>query len=99
MPGGPYSSTPLGTRAPSFWKRRGSRRNSTISSSSARASSTPATSSQRTLELDLGSIVFGFVLGIARTSFHVRNTSSAKHNGMNQVNRNACNASMMSLSI
>jgi hypothetical protein len=49
----------LGTRAPSRWKRFGSRRNWTISSSSPRASSTPATSAQRTLEFERGSIVFG----------------------------------------
>ena len=47
VPGGPCSSTPLGTFAPSFLKRFGSRRNSTISRSSSLASSAPATSSQR----------------------------------------------------
>ena len=44
VPGGPTSSTPLGMRAPravNFW---GSRRNSTISSSSSFSSSAPATS-------------------------------------------------------
>ena len=51
VPGGPCSSTPLGTRAPRRAKRSGSRRNSTISASSALASSTPATSSQRTIDV------------------------------------------------
>ena len=44
VPGGPYSSTPLGMRAPSAWKRLGFSRNSLISSSSSTASSAPATS-------------------------------------------------------
>src|SRR4029077_12281266 len=57
VPGGPYSNTPLGTRAPSFLNRLGSRRNSTISSSSSRASSAPATSCQRT-EWPVGGLVF-----------------------------------------
>ena len=44
VPGGPYSSTPLGMRAPSAWNFFGFSRNSLISWSSSTASSTPATS-------------------------------------------------------
>ena len=44
VPGGPYSSTPLGMRAPSAWNFLGFSRNSLISWSSSTASSTPATS-------------------------------------------------------
>ena len=44
VPGGPYSSTPLGIRAPSAWNFLGFSRNSLISCSSSTASSTPATS-------------------------------------------------------
>src|SRR6266480_547924 len=44
VPGGPYSSTPLGMRAPSAWNFFGFSRNSLISCSSSTASSTPATS-------------------------------------------------------
>ena len=44
VPGGPYSSTPLGMRAPSCWNFLGFSRNSLISCSSSTASSTPATS-------------------------------------------------------
>ena len=44
MPGGPYSSTPFGIRAPSAWNFFGFSRNSLISCSSSTASSTPATS-------------------------------------------------------
>ncbi len=44
VPGGPYSSTPLGIRAPSAWNFFGFSRNSLISWSSSTASSTPATS-------------------------------------------------------
>ena len=49
VPGGPTTSTPLGSRPPSRWKRCGSLRNSIISSSSALASSHPATSWNVTL--------------------------------------------------
>ena len=48
VPGGPTSSAPRGMRPPSRWNFCGSRRNSTISSRSALASSTPATSSNVT---------------------------------------------------
>ena len=44
VPGGPYSSTPVGMRAPSAWNFLGFSRNSLISCSSSTASSTPATS-------------------------------------------------------
>ena len=49
VPGGPTSSTPLGMRPPSFLNALGSLRNSTISCTSSRASSTPATSAKVTL--------------------------------------------------
>ena len=49
VPGGPYSSTPLGMRAPSAWNFLGFSRNSLISCSSSTASSTPATSRNVTL--------------------------------------------------
>ena len=48
VPGGPTSSTPFGILPPRRWNFCGSRRNSTISSSSALASSMPATSSKVT---------------------------------------------------
>src|SRR5437773_9642378 len=44
VPGGPYSSTPFGIRAPRAWNFFGFSRNSLISWSSSTASSTPATS-------------------------------------------------------
>ena len=49
VPGGPYSSTPLGMRAPSDWNFLGFSRNSLISCSSSTASSAPATSRNVTL--------------------------------------------------
>ena len=52
VPGGPTSSTPRGIRPPRRWNLPGSRRNSTISSRSCLASSTPATSSNVTLPVD-----------------------------------------------
>ena len=66
VPGGPCSRTPFGTFAPSLRKRLGSRRKSTISRSSALASSTPATSSQRTEDFESGLISSGFVRGMKR---------------------------------
>ena len=48
VPGGPTSSAPRGIRPPRRWNFCGSRRNSTISSRSLLASSTPATSSNVT---------------------------------------------------
>ena len=44
VPGGPYSRTPFGIRAPSAWNFFGFSRNSLISWSSSTASSAPATS-------------------------------------------------------
>jgi hypothetical protein len=67
VPGGPCSRMPFGTLAPSFLKRFGSRMNSTTSRSSSLASSTPATSSQRTELDDDGAISCGFVRGMYRT--------------------------------
>ena len=49
VPGGPYSKTPCGMRPPSLTYRSGVRRKSTISASSAFASSMPATSSKVTV--------------------------------------------------
>ncbi|CAI8396335.1 MAG: Uncharacterised protein [Rhodospirillaceae bacterium] len=46
VPGGPTMSTPLGILPPRRWNFCGSRRKSTISSTSALASSTPATSAK-----------------------------------------------------
>ena len=48
VPGGPTIRTPRGMRPPSFWKREGSRRKSTISWTSSLASSAPATSAKVT---------------------------------------------------
>ena len=49
VPGGPTSSTPVGSFAPSRVYFAGSFRNETISRTSSTASSTPATSAKRTL--------------------------------------------------
>ncbi len=70
VPGGPCSRIPFGTFAPSFWKRLGSRRNSTTSWSSSFASSTPAMSSQPIEDDDAGLICCGFVLGISLSVRH-----------------------------
>ena len=56
MPGGPYSSTPLGILAPIAWNLPGVCRNSLISWSSSIASSAPATSAK---------VVFGVSLVIS----------------------------------
>ena len=53
QPGGPSSSTPRGMRPPSFWKRLGFFRNSTISETSSFASSMPATSAKVACALSL----------------------------------------------
>ncbi|CAM5642955.1 hypothetical protein STENM327S_07079 [Streptomyces tendae] len=53
MPGGPYSSTPLGILAPTAWNLAGSWRNSLISWSSSTASSDPATSENVVLGVSL----------------------------------------------
>ena len=63
MPGGPYSSTPLGIFAPTAWNLAGSARNSLISSSSSIASSQPATSEK---------VVFGVSL-LATLAFDLPN--------------------------
>ena len=65
---------PFGTVAPSFWKRLGSRRNSTTSWSSCLASSTPAMSSQPIDDGEAGLICCGLVFGI---SFSVRHRKNA----------------------
>ena len=64
VPGGPCRRIPFGTFAPSAWKGLGSRRNSTISASSAFASSTPATSANETDWSDAGLICCGLTRGI-----------------------------------
>ena len=46
VPGGPYKRTPFGIFAPSAWNFAGSCKNSLISTSSAFASSAPATSAK-----------------------------------------------------
>jgi hypothetical protein len=63
VPGGPWSRMPFGTRAPSFLKRLGSRKNSTTSRSSSFASSAPATSAHRTELDESGLISCGLVRG------------------------------------
>ena len=77
VPGGPWSSTPCGTRAPRRWKGFGSRRNSTTSMSSSLASSTPAMSSQPTSRFASGLSCIGFVRGISLRLRHSTKTSSA----------------------
>ena len=78
VPGGPCRRMPLGTFAPSAWKGFGSRRNSTISASSALASSTPAMSSKETDWFDAGFICCGFTRGITFSVRHIRNSSAVK---------------------
>src|SRR2546423_5488596 len=74
VPGGPWSRMPFGTFAPSFLKRFGSRRNSTISRSSSFASSAPATSSQR-IDCEVsGLISCGFVRGMKRIVMPISTT-------------------------
>jgi hypothetical protein len=68
---------PLGTVAPSFAKRAGSRRNSTTSCSSALASSAPATSSQVIDDAESGVSSCGFVLGMSFVVRQMKKTSSA----------------------
>ena len=60
---------PFGTRAPSASNFCGSRRKSTISDSSAFASSSPATSSQVTDDDEPGVISIGLTRGIIFTVF------------------------------
>ena len=64
VPGGPYSSTPFGMRAPSAWNFFGFSRNSLISCSSSTASSAPATSLNVTFG-ESGDIRFGAALAEA----------------------------------
>ncbi len=77
VPGGPCSSTPWGTFAPSLLNGLGSRRNSTTSISSAFASSTPAMSSQPTSRLACGLICTGFVRGISFRLFQSTKISAS----------------------
>ncbi len=72
VPGGPCRRMPLGTFAPSFLKRLGSERNSTISRSSSLVSSTPATSSKVTFCFDFELISCGFVRGISFSVRHMK---------------------------
>ena len=76
VPGGPCSSTPLGTFAPSLRKRLGSRRNSTTSCSSSLASSTPAMSSQPIDDFVSGLICSGLVFGMSFSVRHKKKTMS-----------------------
>src|SRR4051812_7347811 len=68
---------PLGTVAPRRLKRSGSRRNSTISCSSAFASSAPATSDHWIEESLSGAISCGLVRGISFIVRQMKKTSSA----------------------
>src|SRR6266571_6973281 len=65
---------PLGTRAPSRSKRFGCRRKSTTSISSARTSSTPATSPHVTAERELGDTCVGLTRGITLSVRQSRKT-------------------------
>ena len=79
VPGGPCSRMPLGTFAPSAWNGLGSRRNSTISCSSALASSTPAMSANETDWLEAGLICCGLIRGITFSVRHITKISAAKN--------------------
>ena len=79
VPGGPCRRIPLGTVAPSAWKGLGSRRNSTISCSSALASSTPAMSLNVTDWFDAGLICCGLVLGITFNMRHITKMITVKN--------------------
>ena len=72
VPGGPCRRIPLGTFAPSFSNCLGSRRNSTISCSSALASSAPAMSFHATDWLEEGLICCGLTRGITFSVRHIR---------------------------
>ncbi len=61
----------MGTFAPRAWKDLGSRRNSTISCSSALASSTPAISAKVTRCLEAGLICCGLTFGITFNIRHI----------------------------
>ena len=79
VPGGPCSRMPFGTFAPSSWKGFGSRRNSTISCSSALASSTPAMSAKDTACLEDGLICCGLTRGITLSVRHRMKMSAVKN--------------------
>ena len=69
VPGGPYRRIPFGTFAPSRSNRFGWRRKSTTSISSARASSTPATSSKLTDEPEFACTCAGLTRGMTCSVF------------------------------
>ena len=76
VPGGPCRRMPLGTLAPMWRKRLGSRRYSTTSRSSSLASSAPAISAQPICGAESGLICLGPVRGISRISENTATTSS-----------------------
>jgi hypothetical protein len=78
VPGGPCRRTPFGTRAPRSWNGFGSRRNSTSSSSSAFASSTPAMSANETDSSEDGLICCGLTRGITFSVRHMTKISAMK---------------------
>ena len=79
VPGGPCSRIPFGTFAPSAWNDFGSRRNSTISASSAFASSTPAMSANVTDWSDVGLMRCGLIRGITFNIRHIMKISAVKN--------------------
>ena len=79
VPGGPCRRMPLGTFAPSAWKDFGSRRNSTISCSSAFASSTPAMSANVTDWPEDGLMRCGLIRGITFSIRHIMKISAVKN--------------------
>ena len=79
VPGGPWSRIPFGTFAPRAWNDLGSRRNSTISESSAFASSTPAMSAKLTDWPDVGLILCGLTRGITFRVRHMMKISAPKN--------------------
>ena len=79
VPGGPCRRMPFGTFAPSCSNCLGSRRNSTISCSSALASSTPAMSAHATDWLEAGLICCGLIRGITFSVRHITKRSAAKN--------------------
>ena len=80
--GRPVQQHALGHAAPSLRNGRGSRRNSTISCSSAFASSAPAMSSQPIACLEVGAIFCGLTRGMTFSTRHIRTSSSPKKNTM-----------------
>ncbi len=79
VPGGPCSRIPLGTVAPSLRNCSGSRRNSTISCSSALASLTPAMSSHPTDWSEEGLICCGLTRGITFSIRHITKMIAVKN--------------------